>query len=70
MAATIHKLYSESENLLKGTVQFFVKTSVIREGRYLMSIDYSNSDSQHSNDEIFIGDDATAYLHHMTGIWF
>ena len=65
-AATIHKFYSESENLLKLMFTFFVKTSVIREGRDLMSIDYSNSDSQLSNDEIFIGDDATAYLLHMT----
>jgi hypothetical protein len=64
-AATIHKLHSESERLLKTVLTFFVKASVIR-GSTLTNIDYLDSDNQLTDDDVFIGDDTTAFLLNLT----
>ena len=56
--ATIHKLLSHSERLLKNVLTYFVKSSVIRaKAHNLTEIDYSNSRNQLSDEDVFIGDD-------------
>ncbi len=61
-AATIHKLHTESERLLKTVLSFFVKSSVIRlNSSNLIDIEYSNP-SKVSDEELFIGDETTAFL--------
>jgi len=62
-AATIHKLHTESERLLKTVLSFFVKSSVIRlNSSNLIDIEYSNPSNQVSDEELFIGDETTAFL--------
>ena len=59
--ATIHKLHSHSERLLKSVLTYFVKPSVIRaKVNDLTDIDYSNSRNQLSDGDVFIGDNTTA----------
>ena len=61
--ATIHKLDSHSERLLKSVLTYFVKSSVIRaKVNNITDIDYSNPRNQLSDGDVFIGDDATAFL--------
>ncbi len=61
--ATIHKLHSHSERLLKNVLTYFVKSSVIRvKAHNLTEIDYSNPINQLSDEDVFIGDDTTAFL--------
>ncbi len=61
-AATIHKLHTESERLLKTVLSFFVKSSVIRlNSSNLIDIEYSNPSNQVSDEELFIGDETTAF---------
>ncbi len=66
-AATIHRLHSESERLLKKVLTFFVKPSVIRNNSEdLTTVDFSNSDNYLSDEDIFIGDEATAFYLDLT----
>ena len=65
--ATIHKLHSHSERLLKSVLTYFVKPSVIRaKVNDLTDIDYSNTRNQLSDGDVFIGDDTTAFLLNLT----
>ena len=57
-AATIHRLHSESERLLKKVLTFFVKPSVIRETLEDLTKIILNQDNQLSD---FIGDDTAAF---------
>ena len=65
--ATIHKLYPHSERLLKNVLTYFVKPSVIRANAdNLIEIDYLSPENQLSDEDLFIGDDTTAFLLNLT----
>ena len=65
--ATVHKLYPHSERLLKSVLTYFVKASVIRaNAQNLTGINYSDPENQLSNEDVFIGDDTTAFLLNLT----
>ena len=66
-AATIHWLHSESERLLKKVLTFFVKPSVIRDNSEdLTKIEYSDTDNQLPDEDMFIGDETTAFYLNLT----
>ena len=66
-AATIHRLHSESERLLKKVLTFFIKLSVIRDNSEdLTEIEYSNPNNQLPDNDVFIGDETTAFYLNLT----
>ena len=65
--STIHRLHGETERLLKTVLSFFVKPQVIRENVLdLLCVRYSDHSVQLPNDEVFVGDNTTAWLIHLT----
>ena len=65
--ATIHKLHPHSQRLLKSVLTYFIKASVIRaNAQKLTDIDCSDPENQLSDEDVFIGDDTTAFLLNLT----
>ena len=61
--ATIHKLHGESERLLKTVLSFFIVSDVLRQHACdLTKISYTDPNIQISQDDIFVGDDTSAFL--------
>jgi hypothetical protein len=60
---TIHKLHGESERLLKTVLSFFIVSDVLRQhASDLTKISYTDPNIQLSQDDIFVGDDTSAFL--------
>lgn len=64
--STIHKLYGESERLLRTVLSFFIKPCVILQNSCNLTIvDYLDELNLLSEEEIYIGDDTAALLFHL-----
>lgn len=67
LTSTIHKLHGESERLLKKVFSFFVKPQVIKQNLSdLTKIKYGDPINQLPNKDLFIGDNTTALIVHLT----
>ena len=65
--ATIHRLHGESERLLKTVLSFFIKPEVILQHTSAISeIIYTEENHLLPNDCVFIGDETTALLLHIS----
>ena len=65
--STIHKLYGESVRLLSTVLGFFIKPDVIRKhSDDLTKLKFHDTSTHLSDDEVFIGDSATALSIHLS----